>query len=208
MKNNKNTIDEINKVGDFLESLSDSKDLYILFIDLCDSTSFKQFCLEKGISDTDWIFRQQLFLSRVATLVKKYSGTVIKTIGDEIMATFDINIDPITIINCCAEIFNQFNNLKAYKKEGYKIYSKAAVDFGNCFNGQILDLDIFDPIGTPVDRCARISKKSDKSCIVFSEDFLNVLKQTNPNFNFDLFESGIEDFKGLGKTNFYKMELK
>ena len=78
------------------------------------------------------------------------------------------------------------------------------MDFGTCYNGCITEFKIFDPIGTCVDRCARISKKATENSIVFSSDFFEILKQDNSKFISNL-EEGDELMKGLGMVKYYKL---
>jgi len=124
-------------LSDLIESLSESRDIYILFLDLCDSTAFKEHCLKLDIPESVWITRQKVFLSRTAKIIQHYRGTIVKTIGDEIMATFSVDVTPSSILNCCAETFKAFNSLKSYNKGVFKISCKAAVDFGSCYDGDI-----------------------------------------------------------------------
>lgn len=191
-------------LSDSLESLSESRDLFILFLDLCDSTQFKQYCLEEDIPESVWITRQKVFLSRSARIVRHYDGTIIKTIGDEIMATFSIKSNPLSILNCCVETFNTFANLKSYNKGKFKITCKAAVDFGSCYDGEIFQKNIFDPIGTPVDRCARIAKHALPNSIVLSREFHEAYGQSHGAFQKELVEELTETFKGLGEITFYR----
>lgn len=197
-------IENLTALSESLEEFNDSKDVYILFLDLCDSTEFKQFCLDSGIPDSIWIFRQHTFLSRTAKLIKHYKGNIVKTIGDEIMAYFANDISPISIINCCQEVFKGFKNLKSYNTGKFIIKSKASIDFGTCYNGQIITPNQFDPIGRSVDRCARISKFAEADSIVFSSDFKSVLDEKNPKVNLKL-ETLQETLKGLGKISFFKI---
>lgn len=199
-------IEKVSNISETLEDFTENRDLYILFIDLCNSTEFKQFCLESDIPDNIWIFRQYTFLSRTAKIVQRYGGTIIKTIGDEIMATFMVDKDPKDILYCCLEAFNIFNELKSYDKGKFIIKLKASVDFGNCYNGSIINTAIFDPIGSCVDRCARISKYSESDAIVFSSIFHDILKEKNPDFNLSNIQECHEELKGLGLVKFYKMK--
>ena len=196
---------KIESLTDTLESFVVSKDLFIIMIDLCDSTELKQFCIDNSLPDSFWIMRQKIFLARTATIIRQYKGTIVKTIGDEIMAIFDIDIDPKKIIQCCTEVFQNFNGLKQYNKGRFKINSKASIDFGNCVNGDILENSPYDPIGTCVDRCARISKSVNQNEIVFSEDFFELLQLKGDTiFGYKVFPLS-DSFKGLGKIKFYKL---
>jgi class 3 adenylate cyclase len=200
----------LNRVGSLsesLESLAEAFDLYILFVDLCDSTQIKQFCLEKQIPDSIWITRQMIFLSRTAEIIGSYKGKVIKTIGDEVMAGFDISVDPLQIIRCCIEVFQTFQNLRSYNKGPFIIDAKAAIDYGTCYDGHVVDTpNTIDPIGSCVDRCARISGFAGKREIVFSQDFKEVLDEKNVDLARYRIEVQEEDLKGLGKVTFYKMK--
>ena len=91
----------IESLTESLEALSESVELYILFIDLCNSTAIKKFCRENSLPDSFWITRQKVFLGRCATIVKQYGGQVIKTIGDEVMSTFYGDAEPKGIVKCC-----------------------------------------------------------------------------------------------------------
>lgn len=198
-------INRIENLTDTLESFVESVDLYILMIDLCDSTELKQFCIDSNLPDSFWIMRQKIFLARTAKIIRRYKGQIVKTIGDEIMAIFDTDIEPKNIIKCCTEVFQNFEGLKQYNKGKFKISSKASIDFGNCVNGEILDSSQYDPIGRCVDRCARISKYALQSEIVFSDDFFEILQpKSDTIIGYKIIQLS-ETLKGLGIVNFYKL---
>lgn len=193
------------KLAESLENLSESYDMYILFIDLCDSTAIKQYCIENEIPDLTWIMRLKVFLSRTAQIIQQYSGSIIKTIGDEVMATFPLKTNPSEIIKCTIEIFQTFENLKSYNKGKFKIYSKAAIDFGTCYDGQLINPNLVDPIGPAVDRCARLGKYVNKNEIIVSNDFYDLLVENSFNFSKYSLLTGEEDLKGLGIVKYYKL---
>ena len=199
-------LNKVESLSESIESLSKTFDLYILFIDLCDSTMIKQYCLENEIPDSVWITRQMIFLSRTSKVIQSYGGEVIKTIGDEVMATFDIAMDPYQIVKCCIEVFQTFQNLRSYNRGPFIINAKAAIDYGTCYDGRIVSTTAIDPIGTCVDRCARISKHAGKHEIVFSDDFKEILdeksRELSP-FEIEILEN---DFKGLGTVKFHRLK--
>jgi class 3 adenylate cyclase len=199
------SIDRIENLSQTIESFVASKDLFIVMVDLCNSTSIKQLCLENSLPDSLWIVRQRLFLARAAKLIRDYRGLVIKTIGDEVMATFDSDTRPVKIIKCCTDIFQRFNNLKQYNREKFRITARAAVDFGECVDGDVLDSKIFDPIGTCVDRCSRIAKFAEANEIVVSDEFYDLLKGKNKKFTGYSFHKLTENIPGLGTIRFWKM---
>lgn len=202
-------VKDVESLTESLESFSKSYDLYIVFIDLCDSTEFKNYCLQASIPDSIWIIRQYVFLSRTAAIIHSYDGNVVKTIGDEIMATFPIDMEPGKIIKCVIEVFQNFLGLKAYNKGKFIIKSKASIDYGTCYNGQILNSISIDPIGTCVDRCARLNKHAGPNEITFSEDFMDILTLSS---NGDIAKYKIseqkENMKGLGEIKFFKISIK
>lgn len=203
---NKN-IKSVLRLSESLEDLSEPIDLYILFIDLCDSTKIKQYCLEESIPDSIWIMRLKVFLSRTSRIIQQYKGTIVKTIGDEVMATFAFDLEPEQIIKCVIEVFQTFENLKSYNKGLFKIKSKASIDFGVCYDGQLLTPQVIDPIGPAVDRCARLGKFVNYNEIIFSEAFKATLEEKNFDFKKYKIIDGSEEMKGLGKVDYRKIIL-
>jgi class 3 adenylate cyclase len=56
--------------------------------------------------------RQLTFLSRSADIIRKYEGQIVKTVGDEVLATFKYDYQPKQIIYCCSEVYNSIKKLK------------------------------------------------------------------------------------------------
>jgi class 3 adenylate cyclase len=191
-----------------VESLvADACDVFILFVDLCDSTAYKQQCLSSGQPDVHWIVRQLIFLERAAKTAREYGGTVIKTIGDEILASFEATTEPERVLKCAIEIIQGFENLKAFTGPS-KIEVKAAIDFGLAYNGAIEDTIPFDPIGLPVDRCARLNSLAKRSEIVFSQDFLGLIEKRISKNTFKNrygYVSNTDNLKGIGNLTYYKI---
>jgi class 3 adenylate cyclase len=200
------TVDGLIKLADSIEELSNPRDTYILFIDMCDSTEFKQSCIQADVPDSIWIVRQYVFLTRCAKIIKNYEGQITKTIGDEVMATFLPDKDPIDIIRCVLEIFASFENIKAYNKGKYIIQLKASIDYGESYNGNVLDIDVFDPIGTCVDRCARISKYATKKGITISKDYFDLISSKISTLGLRISPLR-ENLKGLGEIDFYLVDM-
>jgi class 3 adenylate cyclase len=190
--------------------VSDSADAYLLFADLVGSTEYKNNLVNQGHPDIIWIYRQLVFLSRSADIIRKYSGVIVKTIGDEIFAYFEAVTNPFDIINCGIEIIQSFDNIKTYKGKS-KIEAKISVDFGETYNGTISKNIPFDPIGVPVDRCARLNSLTKSNQIIFSDDFLKILvkkkslKYINAKYGI---RSTEEEIKGLGKIKYHIIDAK
>jgi class 3 adenylate cyclase len=187
--------------------LSDRADVFILFADLCGSTQFKQFCISQGLPEQTWMFRQLLFLQRVADLIKKHQGIVVKTVGDEIIALFKPPTTAEEILKCAIEIIQSFESFSSYKGRS-RIEVKVSIDFGETYNGTITDAVPYDPIGIPIDRCARINSITGNNEITFSQEFLTTMTtdateaQLRAKYGF---ETRQEDLKGIGLAIIHRM---
>jgi class 3 adenylate cyclase len=204
----KSRIDKFLVLSEYL--VSDTADLFILLADLVGSTEYKQSLLDSKAPDITWISRQLIFLQRAKEIIEKAGGIIIKTIGDEIMASFDPTSDPIKIINCSIEIIQSFENIKSFQGNS-KIETKISLDVGLTYNGSITPNIKFDPIGLPVDRCARLNSEAEKDEIIFSEDFFNTICQRRKisTFRKKFHTKKIEkELKGIGQTTFFKIFAK
>ncbi len=202
---------KIELLSQLAESITqDSAFIYTVFVDLCESTQYKQNCINQNQPDLNWIVRQLIFLQRSTIIIKNYRGIPVKTIGDELFAYFEATTDPGNIIKCAVEIIQSFENLKAYQGKS-KIEAKISIDFGSTYNGTIINSDIYDPIGYPVDRCARLNKLAQNNEIIFSENFLAEIKKIKALRTFKSrygYESLANDLKGIGKIKYFKIFAK
>jgi class 3 adenylate cyclase len=199
---------DIGKLLNLAEALTtDTADVYLLFADLVGSTEYKNKLRDQGVPDILWIMRQLTFLNRAAEISVKHGGIVIKTIGDEIFVTFEATTSPAKVLTCGYEIIQAYDNIKSFSGDS-KIEAKVSIDFGLTYNGSVMKNSFFDPIGLPVDRCARLNSKAQKNEIALSEDFLDIL-DTDRNIQGVLEKYGAteyeEDLKGLGKLKYWKV---
>lgn len=187
--------------------VGDTADVFILFVDLCGSTEYKRNCIASKQPDLTWILRQLIFLQRAAEIIRKYNGIVVKTIGDEILAFFVAATDPSDVLKCAIEIIQGYENLKAFEGPS-EIEVKASIDFGLTYNGSIVDSVPFDPIGLPVDRCARLNQIGKNNQITFSIDFFSVVRGKSSPEEF-MAKYGCEihmaKLKGIGRTKYFSM---
>ena len=187
---------KLKRLEESLEFLvKDSADIYILFVDLCDSTEYK-----RNNPEWVWVTRQLLFLRRVANIITNYGGIVVKTIGDEVMGIFQVRSNPEDVLKCAIEIVQGSKRFKVFMgKEIIRV--RASIDFGLTYNGSIITKGNYDPIGTPVDRCARLNSRANRNEILFSQDFLSTLlvnfteEQLIEKYGFTRRE---EDLQGIG----------
>jgi len=160
--------------------VSDSADVYLLFVSLSGCTTYKYDLFTQGQPDIIWISRQLVFLNRSADIVKKYNGVIVKTIengiaGDNgIFVYFEAATNPFDILNCGIEIIQSFDDLKTYKGKS-KIKTRISIDFGETYNGTISKSIPFDPIGLPVERCTWLNFITGPNQIIFSDEFLKRL---------------------------------
>jgi len=192
----------------FEDLFGKTEEIFLLFADLCGSTEFKKKCADTDQPELVWISRQLVFLQRAAEIIQKYDGKIVKTIGDEVFAYFSSSTNPEQILKCAIEIIQSFDNLQSFKGKS-KINAKISVDFGPTYNGSITGSIPFDPIGLPVDRCARLNSEAKQNEIVFSKDFLANLNSHNQGIinyqdRYGYKQDSIE-LKGLGKIDIYKI---
>jgi class 3 adenylate cyclase len=171
-----NKIENISEI--FEELATDSADIFPFFVDLCGSTEYKQNLRENGLPDVIWISRQLIFLQRTAKIVKRRGGIIVKTIGDEVFAYFDFYANPNIVVKTGIEIIQGFENLSSFKDKS-EIRARVSIDFGTTFNGSLDEKVSFDPISTPVDRCARLNKKAKENDLIISSDFYELLCQSS-----------------------------
>jgi class 3 adenylate cyclase len=191
-------------VENLVDIFDDSADLFILFVDLCGSTAYKQ-----SNDEFMWVNRQLFFLQRVAGFVIKRNGIVVKTIGDEIMAIFQASMVPEDILKCAIDIVQYFENSKVFHGD-HKIEAKVSIDFGQTYNGSIVNTGFYDPIGTPVDRCARLNSITKNNEITFSEEFKSTLLNNYSEAQIEAkygYERRMEDLKGIKKIPVYSIKI-
>lgn len=166
-------------------------DRSIVFIDIVGSTQFKVAHKEKP---EVWILRIRQYSSLIEEAIKGCKGTVVKYIGDEVMATFENIYDAQNLICRISEI--EANLVKA---TGYETRIKIAVDYGPVYEIEFDGHDANDPQGTPVDRCARIAKYGQAGEVLSSDSFARETPKL------DWKEVGATDLKGLGEQVIYQL---
>ena len=199
---------DIRVLGKTLELLAgDSQDLYVMFVDLCNSTRFKQALLDAGLSDSIWLTRELVFLHLCAKQVKDSGGTVVKTLGDGIMATYDYSESAKDILHSCVEMVRAFDNLKTYKGKD-KIEVKISVDYGETINGAVTGRN-YDPLGLCVDRCARLNSSAGPREIAFSNEFNEKLPEDKTTIHplIKKVKRRQRDLKGIGNIPYYLIIL-
>jgi class 3 adenylate cyclase len=125
-------------------------DCAIVFMDVVGSTAFKQNYLS---TPEVWILRVRQFSELLAEAVSRSNGSVVKYIGDEVMAVFNNVYDAQNLVGRIHEI--EENLAEA---TGFETRIKVSADYGKAYFLRFPGHDELDPQGPVVDRCARIGK--------------------------------------------------
>ncbi|TGL35941.1 adenylate/guanylate cyclase domain-containing protein [Leptospira perdikensis] len=188
-------------------SLADPIRLYILFIDLCGSTDFKTYCLGNQIPDGIWIERQLIYLHRIINIVERFKGSIVKTIGDEVMAYFTEEISSDSVIRCATDSHSLFRDIARYDNKTWQLKSKISIDFGYVYNSNfgLLKEGIIDPIGLVVDRCSRINGESKPDQVLLSSSVFAKLSSESQE-KYSKFKELI-NLKGVGESEIYRLKI-
>ena len=165
------TLDGLVRADDVLRDLKSflaekTRPLGIMFVDLCDSTELKE-----RLPQTDWLPVVARFLKTVTKIVQDAGGTVVKYIGDEVMAVFPDDVGHLLAAKmetCVRECSTRLAEL------GPEYTAKYALDYGEATWVDLAPNVPRDVLGTPVDRCARIKKFLLPDTAVSSDAFVSV----------------------------------
>jgi adenylate cyclase len=143
--------------------------LGILFIDLVGSTDLKHRSTQE-----DWLPVVARFLIAASRTINEQGGTVVKYIGDEVMAVFpesNVGLTSLRMESCLWNLEEQLN------RDEPRSYAKYAFDYGEAAE---ISFEGFprDYLGSAVDRCARIAKFAKKGTALASNSY--VTQSKNP----------------------------
>ena len=158
------------------EISSSTRDVVVCFVDLSDSTDMKH----DGNPD-EWLGYVYEFLRRLTDHVASANGTVVKRIGDELMATFD----GVAAAEKFVSALQADQRLKDFK-------FKAALDYGPAYHLQFIEGGEDDPYGLVVDRCARIAKLAKPGSLLVSNEYVEEIDEKS-----EYLEVGYFSLKGL-----------
>ena len=149
--------DELLQIGQQIASLATPK--VVAFIDLAESTQLKQ-----DRKPEEWLGYIFEYIECIDQLARDANGTVIKRIGDEVMATFN----DVQASECFVKSLISDTVLQKYR---YKI----ALDYGKVYHFQFKKGLAGDPYGPVVDRCARIAKLASPNTVICTFEYHNQL---------------------------------
>ncbi len=179
---------------------------FIIFIDLCNSTSFKQKMKEEWYNRLIHFYKSSEEFLRATLKEFDKNINLLKYIGDEVMffiedkshkdnpkflkaiATYlnsvRDNMNTVYFINN-----NDEKNMIAYEKNDKKIDIKTCITYVEKVKKYKINDSQFDILGTPVDFSARLMSLCKENIIVCNHDFVELFTKTNYS----------KDFKNLGK---------
>lgn len=188
-------------------SLGRSLPIYIIFVDLCNSTEFKSYCLSNNVPDGMWMERQLIYLHRVISRIRRFDGIVAKTIGDEVMGYFLDESPAENVLRCATDCHSLFRDISRYDNEQWRLESKVSLDYGRVYdsNFNLLQQNVVDPIGIAVDRCARLKGECQANEVVFSSSVFSLLR-ADLQTRFGRYKES-KRFKGIGDAEFYRIAI-
>jgi class 3 adenylate cyclase len=170
------------------------KNVVVVFIDLVDSTQFKNdHCFQPEI----WISRMIQFSEITRRYIESSNGRVVKYIGDEVMGVFDRSTqieDSLNLIQNIAQLQNEISEITTTRTR-----VKIAVDYGEVFLVNFDGHIELDPLGTSIDRCARIKKYCTEGTILTSEKFVEKCKNKK-----EWKPVGEDHLKGIGTISIFQ----
>lgn len=126
----------------------------------------------------------QIFLNRIAIILKKFRANIIKTVGDGIIAYFPDTID-ITNIQafenvlecCCAQIEERFAiNEMLMEHRLPTIRYRISADFGNLERTRFIGLNSEDLVGSTINFCSKMNLYAQPNGIVVGNDLYRIIK--------------------------------
>lgn len=166
-------------------------DRVIVFMDVVDSTRFK---VTHASEPERWILRVKQFSELLASAVENCNGSVVKFLGDEVMAIFSNTNDAQNLVARIPEIEKNLRNAT-----GFETRIKVAVDFGPVYELTFPGHETPDPQGLPVDRCARIAKFGLPGEVLSSQSFAH----ETPKLSWK--KVGVSELKGLDRQTIYQL---
>ncbi|RMI00508.1 MAG: hypothetical protein D6681_11310, partial [Calditrichaeota bacterium] len=174
---------------DQLIAVQHTKYLTVMFCDLVDSTTYFE---RRG--DLEGRVMVQRYYGLMTPLIKKHEGTLVKTIGDGILATF---VNPADACHCAREMQEALQEYNRDKQEMDHIRVRIALHYGRAV---IEKGDIF---GDVVNVTARVEEMAGAGEILLSETVYHRCR-TQPEFTFA--PCGTCRFKGKsGEIGVYRL---
>jgi len=142
----------------------------------------------------------EIFLNRIAIVLKKYRANIIKTVGDGIISYFPNTVDITNIqafenvLECCsAQIEERFAiNAMLMEQRLPTIRYRISADFGKLERTRFEGFNSEDLVGSTVNVCSKMNLFAQPNGIVVGNDFFQILrsfKQLNDAYSFKEIDS-------------------
>ncbi|HSA73963.1 MAG TPA: response regulator [Nitrososphaeraceae archaeon] len=142
----------------------------------------------------------EIFLNRIAIILKKYRANIIKTVGDGIISYFPNTVDITNIqafenvLECCsAQIEERFAiNALLMEQRLPTIRYRISADFGKLQRTRFVGFNSEDLVGSTVNVCSKMNLYAQPNGIVVGNDLYQILrsfKQLNDPYSFKEIDS-------------------
>lgn len=142
----------------------------------------------------------EIFLNRIAIILKKYRANIIKTVGDGIISYFPNTVDITNIqafenvLECCsAQIEERFAiNALLMEQRLPTIRYRISADFGKLQRTRFVGFNSEDLVGSTVNVCSKMNLYAQPNGIVVGNDLYQILrsfKQLNDAYSFKEIDS-------------------
>lgn len=169
------------------------QNLSILFTDLKKST-----LLYESIGDAPAYSQVQKHFDYLTNIISKNNGSIVKTIGDAIMAVFPSKRDAL---KAGIEIQSNINEFNSINKLEPQIVIKLGIHSGPAI--AVNANEVLDYFGRTINIASRIQKESEGGDIIISKEILNDLdiEQLLKNYKFEItdLEAQLKDIEGTFK---------
>ena len=126
----------------------------------------------------------EIFLNRIAIILKKYRANIIKTVGDGIISYFPNTVDITNIqafenvLECCsAQIEERFAiNAMLMEQRLPTIRYRISADFGKLERTRFEGFNSEDLVGSTVNVCSKMNLFAQPNGIVVGNDFFQILR--------------------------------
>jgi class 3 adenylate cyclase len=183
--------DNILRPGDHVEI----DNVTMMFTDIKASTS-----LYERIGDASAFALVREHFAILAACVRKHNGAVVKTIGDAVMAVFNVPQDAVACSFAMQQAFAEFNASRGDHDE--KVLIKLGLHTGPCI--AITLNGILDYYGRVVNQAARLQELGQGNDIVLSQQLANEPAVQQLLAALPL-EQGLASLKGIGETAWVRL---
>ncbi|MGC4102097.1 adenylate/guanylate cyclase domain-containing protein [Ferruginibacter sp.] len=165
------------------ETLAKNNQTIVMFCDLVNSTAYKS--KRELLTSLIKVFRHN---SELDKHIRKNHGTIVKSLGDGVLATFKID-DPEDIIfpiQAAIQINQAFKNFNSLLNDDEKIFTKIGISLGNVVDFSIInstDNNISDPHGPIVDLASRLCSLAEGGQILCDMNVIDLLSRATAHFD-------------------------